>query len=142
MENIPLCLIIQLSLLLLTCSKYSINTEKNRTRNSVLITGGCGFVGRHFTRRFCELGWEVIIVDNLISESALPISNWPRHLIPSSSCDVSYYPMDCRDYFASSDSRRHFTLFMHLAAVAGGREEIGIFLLVTFEIVKIYFLSY
>lgn len=81
-------------------------------------------------------------MDNLISESALPISNWPRHLIPSSSCDVSYYPMDCRDYFASSDSRRHFTLFMHLAAVAGGREEIGIFLLVTFEIVKIYFLSY
>ena len=110
-----------------------LNFERNRTK-SVLITGGCGFVGRHFTRRFCEMGWDVTIVDNMISESALPISNWPQHLVPPISCKVSYFPMDCRDFFASSDSRRHFTLFMHLAAVAGDRANIGTIQFLSFKV--------
>lgn len=60
----------------------------------------------------------------MISESALSMDRWPRHLVPRSSCDITFFPMDCREYFSSSESRRHFSLFLHLAAVVGGRANI------------------
>ena len=37
---------------------------------NVLITGGAGFVGRHVTKAMADLGYDVTIVDNLVSESA------------------------------------------------------------------------
>ena len=43
----------------------------------VLITGGAGFVGRHFTKKYCDSGYDVTIVDNMISESSIELSKWP-----------------------------------------------------------------
>jgi GDP-L-fucose synthase len=84
----------------------------------VLITGGCGFVGRHFCKRLVELGWEVHVVDNLSSESSLPIHLWPGHL----TCDVNFCQMDCIDYFKNCTA--NFDLVIHLAAIVGGRSVI------------------
>ena len=36
----------------------------NLGRNTVLITGGSGFIGSHLSRRFLDAGWKVIAVDN------------------------------------------------------------------------------
>lgn len=36
-------------------------------RSRVLITGGAGFLGSHLCRRFLAEGWEVIVMDNLIT---------------------------------------------------------------------------
>jgi GDP-L-fucose synthase len=67
--------------------------------------------------------WKVVIVDNMMSESALPFRAWPGHL----KCDrnlFEFHKADCRDFFKSPDGNRNFDLFIHLAAVVGGRSVI------------------
>jgi len=39
-------------------------------------------------------------------------------------CEVVVHTMDCRDFFASRASHHHYDLFLHLAAVVGGRAKI------------------
>ena len=51
------------------------------TRRRALVTGGCGFVGRHFARRLLDDGYAVTIVDDL-STGVTP-DRWPDHLRPS-----------------------------------------------------------
>ena len=34
-------------------------------RPTALVTGGCGFVGRHFVKKLLQLDYEVTIVDDL-----------------------------------------------------------------------------
>lgn len=84
----------------------------------VLITGGCGFVGRHFCKRLTSQGWDVICVDNLISDSAIVPEQWPNHL----KCDVTFINQDCIDYFFKTKDQ--FDLVLHLAAIVGGRSTI------------------
>lgn len=92
------------------------------TSLDALVTGGCGFVGRHFVHRLCELGYHVTVVDNLVSDSALPASKWPAHLrCPADRLTV--VQGDCRDYFRDHPNKR-FALFVHLAAIVGGRATI------------------
>lgn len=81
----------------------------------VLITGGCGFVGRHFCRRFVDKGYKVTCVDNLISNSALDIDKWPEHL----ACDVTFIKADCVEFFKTTTTV--YDLVIHLAAIVGGR---------------------
>ncbi len=37
---------------------------------SVLVTGGCGYIGSHTVLRLLEQGEEVIVIDNLANSSA------------------------------------------------------------------------
>lgn len=82
-----------------------------------LVTGGCGFVGRRFVNRLLEIGYDVVVVDNLYSGK--PLDEWPRK--PERKFDLHY--MDVRDFFHAipADS---FSLVVHLAAVVGGRVNI------------------
>ena len=84
----------------------------------ILITGGAGFVGRHMCKRFTELNNQVICVDNLVSESAKSLENWPEHLKCNS--NLTFINQDCRDYF-KQEGEKVFDLVIHLAAVVGGR---------------------
>jgi nucleoside-diphosphate-sugar epimerase len=95
-------------------------TTNATMKKSVLITGGGGFVGRHFSNRFCKLGWDVIIIDNLIAAGSLEPKYWPKHLQCSSSSSIVFYKMDCRTYFKECTNTK-FDLLIHLAAVVGGR---------------------
>ena len=51
------------------------------------------------------------------------MSGKPKNL-QSSNCNIKFYKMDCRDYFKSSISNHHYDVFIHLAAIVGGRATI------------------
>lgn len=80
---------------------------------TALITGGCGFVGRHLTRFLLDKGLDVTIVDNL--------SNG-KHPISWSTGKLEFLNEDCRVFFARD--RRKFDYAFHLAAIIGGRTQI------------------
>lgn len=82
----------------------------------VLITGGCGFVGRRLVRRLVSLGAEITIVDNL-STGHHPL-DWPAIVsIPESA--VTFLHLDLRTYVKQAPC--NFDFVIHCAAVVGGR---------------------
>ncbi|MHC4426043.1 MAG: NAD-dependent epimerase/dehydratase family protein [Planctomycetota bacterium] len=90
----------------------------------ILITGAAGFVGRHVTRRFLEMGDEVHAVDNIapLGGGIDPCEGWPL-FNPLDYSSFHFCPEDCRDFFgrvADDD----FDYCLHLAAVIGGRQVI------------------
>lgn len=86
----------------------------------VLITGGAGFVGRHFVRHFLEAGDEVVCVDPIVpfTGGIDPSKGWPL-FDPREFKSFRFDPRDCRDFFKTD--RSHFDLSLHLAAKVGGR---------------------
>ena len=87
----------------------------------VLITGGAGFVGRRFVKRFLELGDEVHCVDNLapLSGAIAPRNGW-YSTNPLDFEGFNYYEEDCRAYFQRVKDN-DFDYCLHLAALVGGR---------------------
>ena len=88
----------------------------------VLITGGCGFVGRHFVCRMVNDGHQVWVVDNL--STGIDSSEWVTK--PNTRFGInsfSFLRADLRDYFDWNDSDQ-FDLIIHCAAVVGGRLKI------------------
>ncbi len=87
--------------------------------STALVTGGCGFVGRHFVRRLLSMGVKTTVVDNL--SAGIAMESWPDHLRPdgeqSDLLDVHY--VDIRDFMKSASA--DFDLILHCAAVVGGR---------------------
>lgn len=82
----------------------------------VLITGGCGFVGRHFINKLQTRVSEIVVVDNLIDGGGgLSPNDWNFETVES----VKFLNLDCRDFFLQNQAR--FDLVIHLAAVVGGR---------------------
>ncbi|MBU0579937.1 MAG: NAD-dependent epimerase/dehydratase family protein [Candidatus Margulisbacteria bacterium] len=82
----------------------------------VLITGGCGFVGRHFAYKLLTMGeYEVTLVDDL--STGLSPNEWPQFLKPKK--EFRFIKADAREFFLKSTES--FDLVLHLAAVVGGR---------------------
>lgn len=82
-------------------------------KKQVLITGGCGFLGRHFAKYLHDRDWDIVIVDDL--STGISPDAWPQHLkVP-----VHFTQADVRDYL--KDEKRQYDLAIHLAAVVGGR---------------------
>lgn len=82
--------------------------------NNVLITGGAGFVGRHFANRLLAEGCRVTVIDNLCSTGSC---------FPGEHPNLICIKLDCRTFFANS-SLCEFDTVIHLAAVVGGRLKI------------------
>ena len=88
--------------------------------HKVLVTGGAGFVGRHFVRRLLEAGDEVHCVDNVVPMTGgIAPKNWPL-FNPLDFSNFHYYYEDCRNFFTRVRDR-DFDYCFHLAAVVGGR---------------------
>lgn len=87
----------------------------------VLVTGGAGFVGRHFTRALLERGDEVVCVDSLSEGTGgiSPKSGWPL-FEPRDYSRFEWHHMDCRDFFRAQ-THDPFDYVFHLAAMVGGR---------------------
>jgi GDP-L-fucose synthase len=87
----------------------------------ILITGGAGFVGRRFCKRFLDAGDEVHCVDPVAADTGGrdPDIGWPLFR-PFDYPNFHFYREDCRGWF----ERRHdddFDYVLHLAAMVGGR---------------------
>lgn len=91
--------------------------------SKVLVTGGCGFVGRHLIKRLLIENNEVHCVDPLASLSgAIQPKDWPL-FNPLDYDNFHYYSEDCRNWFSRvKDS--DFSYAFHLAAMVGGRKMI------------------
>ena len=88
----------------------------------VLITGGCGFIGRHFCDRLISLpeNYSILYVDNHVSESSLPPNRWlsSNMLEAIKNRTFEYLYMDIRDFFVLKHySYRKFDLILHLASI-------------------------
>lgn len=85
----------------------------------VLITGGAGFVGRHFVKHFADCGDEVTLIDNMIS--GVPPEDWLHK--PERTDRLKIHFTDCRSFLTAMNSG-YFDLVVHCAAVIGGRLKI------------------
>jgi nucleoside-diphosphate-sugar epimerase len=87
----------------------------------ILITGGAGFVGRRFVRRFLLAGHEVVCVDSLAAGTGgiAPAAGWPL-FEPRDFAAFHFLQQDCRDYFRQHPTDQ-FDEVYHLAAMVGGR---------------------
>ena len=87
----------------------------------ILITGGAGFVGRHFVKRFLDAGDEVHCVDNIAQYTGgiNPESTWPL-FDPRDYNNFNFYNTDCRKFF-NEYRNTYFDYSFHLAAIVGGR---------------------
>jgi len=87
----------------------------------ILITGGAGFVGRRFCRRFLDAGDQVYCVDPVARDTGgiHPAQGWPLYK-PGDYNNFQFYEEDCRVWF-----KKHmdddFDYVFHLAAMVGGR---------------------
>src|SRR5882762_4282787 len=81
-----------------------------------LVTGGCGFVGRHLIRRLLAEGLDVVCVDSLVvGTGALHPDLWQRF----ARSRFTFLQEACRAFFART--LEHFDYVFHLAALVGGR---------------------
>lgn len=87
----------------------------------ILITGGAGFVGRHFTRHFLEAGDEVHVVDSVerFTGGVDPEQGWPL-FEPRDFAGFRFHREDCRGFFRRVGDTE-FDYALHLAAMVGGR---------------------
>ncbi len=86
----------------------------------MLVTGGCGFVGRHLIDRLLSAGHEVHCVDVMEPLSgAIAPERWPL-FNPLDHKDFHFYAEDCRDWFKRVQDT-DFDYAFHLAAMVGGR---------------------
>lgn len=87
----------------------------------ILITGGAGFVGRHFVRHFLENGDEVHAIDRIapLTGGIDPATGWPL-FEPRDFANFKFSREDCRDFFRRVRDT-DFDYALHLAAMVGGR---------------------
>jgi nucleoside-diphosphate-sugar epimerase len=87
----------------------------------ILITGGAGFVGRRFCKRFLDIGDEVHCVDLIAPDTGGvdPSNGWPLYS-PLDYENFHFYGDDCRSWFKSHPEDQ-FDYVVHLAAMVGGR---------------------
>jgi nucleoside-diphosphate-sugar epimerase len=87
----------------------------------LLITGGAGFVGRHFCKRLLDAGDEVHCVDSVAQYTGgvHPKDGWPL-FNPLDYTNFHFFHEDCRAYFTRVEDT-DFDYVFHLAAMVGGR---------------------
>lgn len=88
----------------------------------VCVTGGAGFVGRRFVKRFLAMDYDVTVVDDL--STGLAPRDWkgPVKLTLDETERVKWHMTDLRTYLGYC--ARRFDLVLHCAAVVGGRMKI------------------
>lgn len=82
---------------------------------SVLITGGAGFIGSHLGDELVRAGWEVRALDDLCEQVHGPARSRPSYLHPR----IELIAGDVRDPATVRDALRGVDAVVHLAAAVG-----------------------
>lgn len=86
----------------------------------ILVTGGCGFVGRNLIRELIkDSSNQVICVDSMEPLTGCVNPRQWTEVMPYDFKNFEFYEIDCRNFFASD--RSYFDEIYHLAAMVGGR---------------------
>lgn len=87
----------------------------------ILITGGAGFVGRRFVKRYLDFGDEVHCVDPVAEHTGGidPDDGFPLYA-PRDYDNFHFHKQDCRTWFRENQDT-DFDYVFHLAAMVGGR---------------------
>ena len=81
-----------------------------------LVSGGCGFVGRHLVKNLLKQNHEVLIVDNLYT--GIDPKEWISSEFES---NYTFINSDIRNFLQNEDNKtKKFGDVYHLAAVVGG----------------------
>ena len=101
------------------------NGKKLQINNmSVLIFGGAGFVGRHYTEYFLKKGKFVEVIDNIAPLSGgIHPKKWKLFNPYKFKKKFKFTNKDCRKFFKNSFNKK-YQLVINLAAIVGGREVI------------------
>lgn len=83
--------------------------------DTILITGGAGFIGSHIADALIERGYPVIVYDNLAEQVHGPGAARPAYLHP----DAEFIQGDVRDYEALARALKRATVVFHKAAAVG-----------------------
>lgn len=107
------------------------------TSKPALITGGCGFVGRHMTRRLLDEGYSLWIVDDCSTgvhpDQWLPCNKDRREIatgiVQYDGGRVTFVHGDAREFFSGRIDPGSLTIpdfgdVFHFAAIVGGRATI------------------
>lgn len=78
----------------------------------VVVTGGAGFIGSHLAEALVNKGYEVVIIDNLVTGRMANIKDF------ESSPRVTFKKMDITDFSAVSKAIEGTSFVFHLAALA------------------------
>ena len=90
---------------------------------SILIFGGAGFVGRHYTEYFLKKKESVEIIDNIAPLSGgIHPKKW-KLFNPYKYKEFKFLREDCRNFFKKK-LNKSYDLVINLAAIVGGREVI------------------
>ena len=89
----------------------------------ILITGGAGFVGRHFTNYFLNKGYQVLVVDSIAKYTGALLPEKWKITKPLDFKNFKFEKSDCRKWF-NRNNITDFDYVFHLAAMVGGREMI------------------
>ena len=93
--------------------------KKDKQYKNILVTGGCGFIGSHLVDRLVSEGFNVFVIDNLLTGLKENINK-----------KASYYFNDINDYVNNNESFRELVLdnkintVFHLAACTDVRDSL------------------
>ena len=106
---------------------FNMNMKEKVQVFTIVVTGGAGFVGRHFVSRFCHQQpslktYHIVIIDDLSAKGSLHPNQWSKSLSCSNQVHnkVEFYKEDCRTFFKRKlDIIFEVDLFIHLASIEG-----------------------
>jgi len=78
----------------------------------ILITGGAGFIGSHLIKRLVNVGYDVIVIDNL--------ERGCKENIESVLDKITFLKLDLRDYDSTVKYFKNIDVVIHLASKVGG----------------------
>lgn len=112
----------------------------DKSKKSLLVIGGAGFIGVNAARHFCNHGWKVTILDNLSRRGAEYNLKWLQQEKP----DIGFIKADIRaDHAALRQAADAHDAVLHLAAqvavttsVTNPREDFNINALGTFNVLE------